>query len=157
MQYTTDAFKRDLGKTDAIRVDGGPLLDNWTSDEEELLVANWWEDDLEYTCEIIADAIISLAKQDKKIVVKTEDNHYTVELYRLLDVNQLVLTIVYQENGIVIPDKTRSFVNADAAKAFYKSLLEEEEEVENLEATVDNLNDWFDYSGKEITVLLTTL
>ena len=156
-QYTTKNFKRDIEKADAIRVDGGPLLDNWTSDEEELLVANWWEDDLEYTCEIIADAIVNLAKQDKKIVVKTEDNHYTVELYRLLDVNQHIFTIVYQENGIVNPDKTKSFVNADAAKVFYKSLLEEEKEVENLETTVNNLEDWFDCNGKEITVLITDL
>jgi len=156
MQYTTENFKRDLDKADAIRIDGGPLLDNWTSDGEEVLVANWWEDDLEYTCEIIADAIISMAKQEKKIVVKTENNHYTVEMYRLLDVNQHLYTIVYQKNGIVNPDKTKSFVNANAAKAFYKTLLEEEK-VKNLEATVNNLEDWFDYDGKEITVLITTI
>ncbi len=157
MRYTVENFKRDIEKADAVRVDGGPLLDNWTSNNEEVLVANWWEDDLEYTCEIVADAIISLAKQEKKIVVKTEYNHYSIEMYRLLDVNQSIFTIVYQENGIVAPDKTKSFVNIDSAKAFYKTLLEEEKEVKNLEATVDNLEDWFNYDGKEITVLITNL
>ena len=157
MRYTVENFKRDIEKADAVRVDGGPLLDNWTSDEEELLVANWWEDDLEYTCEIVADAIISLAKQEKKIVVKTEDNHYAVEMYRLLDVNQSIFTIVYRENGIVVPDKTKSFADINAARKFYKSLLEEEKEVENLETIANNLEDWFNYDGKEITVLITNL
>ena len=157
MRYTVENFKKDIEKADVIRVDGGPLLDNWTFENEEVLITNWWEDDLEYTCEIVVDAIVSLAKQDKKIVVKTEGNHYTVELYRLLDVNQHIFTIIYQENGIVDPDKTKSFVSVDAAKAFYRSILEEEKEVKNLEAIVNNLEDWFNYSGKEITVLITNI
>ena len=156
MKYSVDNFKKGLEKADAIRIDGGPLLDNWRSDGEEVLVANWWEDDLEYTCEIIADAIISMAKQEKKIVVKTENNHYTVEMYRLLDVNQHLYAIVYQENGIVDPDKTKSFANIETAKAFYKSLLEKEK-ADNIESIVSNLEDWFNYEGKEIAVLITEL
>lgn len=156
MKYSVKNFRSDLCKADAIRVDDGPLLDYWTSDKEEILVTNWREDDLEYTCEIIADAIISMAKQDKKIVVKTENNHYTVKMYRLLDVNQYIFTIVYQENGIVDPDKTKSFANIEAAKDFYKVLLEEEK-ADDIEDIVSNLKDWFDYDGKEIAVLISHL
>ena len=47
MRYTVENFKKDIEKADAIRVDGGPLLDNWTSENEEVLVTNWCKDDLE--------------------------------------------------------------------------------------------------------------
>jgi len=155
--YTEEQFRNELSKADAIRVDGGPLLENWETDDNELLMAKWEEDDLEYTVEIIADAVISMAKQKKQIIIETKDNgHYKIEMYRLLDINQDIWTVIYKENGIIDPDKIKSFCNIEAAKAYYRQILSDKE-VENKDSLVENLQDWFDYNGNEISIIVTSL